>query len=69
MNDQEFQEKLGDLKDAALEKSASRTLLTAAILSLPFGALIVVAMLLGGITNPVYALLIATSWLGVVKPA
>jgi MFS family permease len=38
--------------------AAAAMLLTAA-LSLPFAALIVAALLLGGITNPVYALLIA----------
>jgi MFS family permease len=34
-------------------------MLVAGLFALPFGALIVVALLLGGITNPVYALLIA----------
>jgi MFS family permease len=34
-------------------------MLVAALVALPFAALIVVALLLGGITNPVYALLIA----------
>jgi MFS family permease len=38
---------------------ASVTMLVAALLPLPFTALIGVALLLGGITNPVYALLIA----------
>jgi MFS family permease len=38
---------------------AALTMLVAAFTPLPFAALIVVALLLGGITNPVYALLIA----------
>jgi MFS family permease len=42
-----------------LSAIASLTMLVAALLPLPFTALIVVALLLGGITNPVYALLIA----------
>ncbi len=42
-----------------LSAIASLTMLVAALLPLPFAALIVVALLLGGITNPVYALLIA----------
>ena len=42
-----------------LSALASVTMLVAAIAPLPFSALIVVALLLGGITNPVYALLIA----------
>ena len=42
-----------------LSAVASVTMLVAALLPLPFVALIVVALLLGGITNPVYALLIA----------
>ena len=42
-----------------LSAVASVGMLVAAFAPLPFGALIVVALLLGGITNPVYALLIA----------
>lgn len=42
-----------------LSAVAALTMLVAAFLHLPFAALIVVALLLGGITNPVYALLIA----------
>ena len=42
-----------------LSATASVTMLVAALLPLPFTALIAVAFLLGGITNPVYALLIA----------
>ncbi len=42
-----------------LSAIASVAMLVAALVPLPFGALIVVALLLGGITNPVYALLIA----------
>jgi len=42
-----------------LSATASVTMLVAAFAPLPFSALIVVALLLGGITNPVYALLIA----------
>ncbi|MDP3263427.1 MAG: MFS transporter [Tabrizicola sp.] len=42
-----------------LSAIASVTMLIAALLPLPFTALIAVAFLLGGITNPVYALLIA----------
>ncbi|WP_431299776.1 MFS transporter [Tabrizicola sp. BL-A-41-H6] len=42
-----------------LSAIASVAMLVAAFLPLPFGALIVVAFVLGGITNPVYALLIA----------
>ena len=42
-----------------LSAMASVTMLVAALLPLPFTALIAVAFLLGGITNPVYALLIA----------
>jgi MFS family permease len=38
---------------------AAVAMLVAGVFALPFGALIVVALLLGGITNPVYALLIA----------
>jgi MFS family permease len=38
---------------------AAVVMLVATFLALPFVALIVVAVLLGGITNPVYALLIA----------
>jgi MFS family permease len=38
---------------------AAVVMLVAAFVTLPFAALIVVALLLGGITNPVYALLIA----------
>jgi len=43
----------------ALSATAAVVMLVATLLSLPFVALIVVAVLLGGITNPVYALLIA----------
>jgi MFS family permease len=43
----------------ALSAIAAVVMLVATLLSLPFVALIVVAVLLGGITNPVYALLIA----------
>jgi MFS family permease len=42
-----------------LSTAAAVVMLAAAFLSLPFVALIAVALLLGGITNPVYALLIA----------
>ena len=42
-----------------LSAIASVTMMIAAVFPLPFTALIVVALLLGGITNPVYALLIA----------
>jgi MFS family permease len=42
-----------------LSGAAALTMLVAAFTPLPFAALIVVALLLGGITNPVYALLIA----------
>jgi MFS family permease len=42
-----------------LSAAAAVTMLVAAAIALPFTALIVVALLLGGITNPVYALLIA----------
>lgn len=42
-----------------LSAVAALTMLIAALVALPFAALIVVALLLGGITNPVYALLIA----------
>ncbi|MFM7336038.1 MAG: MFS transporter [Tabrizicola sp.] len=42
-----------------LSAVAALTMVVAAFLPLPFPALVVVAMLLGGITNPVYALLIA----------
>lgn len=42
-----------------LSALAALTMLVAAFAPLPFNALIVVALLLGGITNPVYALLIA----------
>jgi MFS family permease len=44
---------------AAMSGVCAVTMLAAAVLPLPFTALIVVALLLGGITNPVYALLIA----------
>jgi MFS family permease len=43
----------------ALSIVCAVVVLAAAVLPLPFAALIVVALLLGGITNPVYALLIA----------
>jgi len=42
-----------------LSAVAAVVMLVAGFAPLPFGALIVVALLLGGITNPVYALLIA----------
>jgi MFS family permease len=42
-----------------LSAVAALVMLVAALAPLPFTALIVVALLLGGITNPVYALLIA----------
>jgi MFS family permease len=42
-----------------LSVAAAITMLVATFVPLPFTALIVVAVLLGGITNPVYALLIA----------
>jgi MFS family permease len=42
-----------------LSAVAAVVMLVATFLALPFAALIVVALLLGGITNPVYALLIA----------
>ena len=42
-----------------LSAVAALAMAVAAFLPLPFSALVVVAMLLGGITNPVYALLIA----------
>jgi MFS family permease len=42
-----------------LSAVAALVMLVATFLELPFAALIVVALLLGGITNPVYALLIA----------
>ena len=42
-----------------LSAVAAVVMLLAAVIDLPFVALLVVAMLLGGITNPVYALLIA----------
>jgi MFS family permease len=42
-----------------LSAVAAVTMLVAGLIELPFVALIVVALLLGGITNPVYALLIA----------
>jgi MFS family permease len=42
-----------------LSAAAGMAMLAAAILSLPFAALVGIAMILGGITNPVYALLIA----------
>ena len=42
-----------------LSAIAAVVMLLAAVIDLPFVALLVVAMLLGGITNPVYALLIA----------
>jgi MFS family permease len=42
-----------------LSAVAAVVMLVAAFVPLPFAALIVVALLLGGITNPVYALLIA----------
>jgi MFS family permease len=42
-----------------LSAIAALVMLVAAFVPLPFAALIVVALLLGGITNPVYALLIA----------
>ena len=42
-----------------LSALAAVTMLVAALVDLPFPALIVVAVLLGGITNPIYALLIA----------
>ncbi len=44
---------------AAMSAICAVTMLVAAVFPLPFTALIVVALLLGGITNPVYALLIA----------
>jgi MFS family permease len=44
---------------AAMSGICAVVMLGAAVLPLPFSALIVVALLLGGITNPVYALLIA----------
>ncbi len=42
-----------------LSAAATVTMLAAALLPLPFFALVGIAMILGGITNPVYALLIA----------
>ncbi|WP_374426971.1 MFS transporter [Tabrizicola sp.] len=42
-----------------LSAAATVAMLAAALLPLPFAALVGVAMILGGITNPVYALLIA----------
>ena len=42
-----------------LSAVAALVMLVASAVVLPFGAMIVVALLLGGITNPVYALLIA----------
>ena len=42
-----------------LSAAAAVVMLVASFAPLPFGSLIVVALLLGGITNPVYALLIA----------
>lgn len=42
-----------------LSAAATLTMLAAALLPLPFVALVGIAMILGGITNPVYALLIA----------
>ena len=44
---------------AAMSGTCALAMLAAAALPLPFAALIGVALLLGGITNPVYALLIA----------
>ena len=42
-----------------LSAAATVAMLAAALLPLPFAAMVAIAMILGGITNPVYALLIA----------